>query len=392
MRRWLLALAALLVAGCIGLIAFGPGLIENAQQGVLPHAPYAIGAKATALHDTLIVADWHADSLLWGRDLLQRASRGHVDLPRLREGNVAIQMFTIVSKSPRGQNYERNSAGAGDNITPLVVVQAWPPRTWGSLLERALYQSAKLHVLAERAPEQIRIVRSAVDLEAALALRSGRPAGQRPVAALLGIEGAHALDGRAENVDALYDAGFRMIGLHHFFDNRLGGSLHGESGDGLTDFGRDVVRRLEARQIIVDVAHSSPAVVDDVLAMATRPLVVPHTGMQGSCDSPRNLSDAQMRRIAAAGGLVAIGYWDGAVCDVTPEGVVRTMRHAIDTLGVEHVALGSDYDGSTWTMFDTSELAVLTQTMLRRGFSPAEIQAVMGGNSARFLLEQLPRS
>ncbi|MBW2236127.1 MAG: dipeptidase [Deltaproteobacteria bacterium] len=392
MRRWLLALAALVVAGCVGLVAFGPGLIENARQGVLPHTPYAIGAKAAALHDSLIVADWHADSLLWGRDLLQRSSRGHVDLPRLREGNVAIQMFTIVSKSPRGQNYERNSSASGDNITPLVMIQAWPPRTWRSLLERALYQSEKLHVLAERAPEQIRIVRTAVDLEAALALRSGRPAGERPVAALLGIEGAHALDGRAENVDALYDAGFRMIGLHHFFDSRLGGSLHGESGEGLTEFGREVVRRLENRRIIIDLAHSSPAVVDDVLAMASRPVVVSHTGMQGTCDSPRNLSDAQMRRIADAGGLVAIGYWDGAICDVTPEGVVRTLRYAIDTLGVEHVALGSDYDGSTWTMFDTSELAVLTETMLRQGFTPAEIQAVMGGNSARFLLEQLPRS
>jgi microsomal dipeptidase-like Zn-dependent dipeptidase len=379
MRRLLMALAALVVAVCAGLFAFGPGLIENAQQGVLPHAPYAISAKTAALHDSLVVADWHADSLLWGRDLLQRSSRGHVDIPRLREGNVAIQMFTIVSKSPRGQNYESNSSASGDNITPLVVM-------------RALYQSEKLHVLAERAPEQIRIVRTAVDLEAALALRSGRPAGERPVAALLGIEGAHALDGRAENVDALYDAGFRMIGLHHFFDSRLGGSLHGESGEGLTEFGREVVRRLENRRIIIDVAHSSPAVVDDVLAMASRPVVVSHTGMQGTCDSPRNLSDDQMRRIAAAGGLVAIGYWDGAICDITPEGVVRTLRHAIDTLGVEHVALGSDYDGSTWTMFDTSEIAVLTETMLRRGFTPAEIQAVMGGNSARFLLEQLPRS
>ena len=148
MRRWLLALAALVVAGCVGIVAFGPGLIENAQQGVLPHTPYAIGAKAAALHDSLIVADWHADSLLWGRDLLQRSSRGHVDLPRLREGNVAIQMFTIVSKLPRGQNYESNSSASGDNITPLVVIQAWPPRTWRSLLERALYQSEKLHVLA----------------------------------------------------------------------------------------------------------------------------------------------------------------------------------------------------------------------------------------------------
>ena len=111
------------------------------------------------------------------------------------------------------------------------------------------------------------MVRTAADLRRLLALREGRPPGERPVAALLGIEGAHALDGSIDNIDGLYAAGFRMVGLHHFFDNRLGGSLHGRSGQGLTDFGRAVVERLEEHRMIVDVSHSSPAVVDDVLAL-----------------------------------------------------------------------------------------------------------------------------
>ena len=182
-----------------------------------------------------------------------------------------------------------------------------------------------------------------------------------------------------------------MVGLQHFFDNRLGGSLHGVSGEGLTDFGRAVVRRAQSRGMIVDVAHSSPAVVDDVLAIATRPIVVSHTGLYGVCPSARNIADAQMKRIAEAGGLVGVGYWDGAVCDATPRGVVRAIRFAIDLLGEDHVALGSDYDGSISATFDTSELAVLTQEMLDQGFSDAEIAKVMGENSRRFLLAELPR-
>jgi len=181
-----------------------------------------------------------------------------------------------------------------------------------------------------------------------------------------------------------------MISLHHFFDNKLGGSLHGVSQAGLTEFGRQVVRELERLEIIIDVAHSSPAVVDDVLEMVSRPVVVSHTGVHGACQTGRNISDEQMQRIADKGGLICIGYWDAAVCDITPDGVIKSLRHAIDLVGVDHVALGSDYDGSTTVTFDTSELAVLTQKMIDHGFSDNEIAQVMGGNSARFLSTYLP--
>jgi microsomal dipeptidase-like Zn-dependent dipeptidase len=212
------------------------------------------------------------------------------------------------------------------------------------------------------------------------------------VIGLLGIEGAHALEGSLENLQSLYDAGYRMIALHHFFDNELGGSFHGVSRAGLTDFGRDVVRRLDELRIIIDVAHSAPAVVDDVLAQTSRPVVVSHTGLHGHCATARNLDDERLQRIAARGGLIGIGYWKGAVCDISPAGVVRALRYAIDLVGEDHVALGSDFDGSTSTLFDTSELAILTQTMLDAGFSDAEIEKLMGGNSVRFLREQLPES
>jgi len=142
---------------------------------------------------------------------------------------------------------------------------------------------------------------------------------------------------------------------------------------------------------MVDVAHSSVAVVDETLALSSTPLIVSHTGMRGACDSPRNIPDDTMRRIAAGGGLIGIGFWDGAVCDATPAGVAKSIAYAVDLVGAEHVALGSDYDGATSVYFDASELAALTQALLDEGLNEAQIRAVMGANQIRFFLKYLPQ-
>src|SRR5262249_33074315 len=158
----------------------------------------------------------------------------------------------------------------------------------------------------------------------------------------------------------------------HYFDNELGGSMHGVSHDGLTPFGIRAVHAIEEAGLIVDVAHASPKVVDDVLQIATRPFVVSHTGVKGACDSPRNLSDDRMRAIAARGGRTGMGFWDGAVGDTPPAGVARALRIAIDLVGVDHVALGSDYDGSTTVTFDASESVALIDAMLKAKFTEEE--------------------
>ena len=132
--------------------------------------------------------------------------------------------------------------------------------------------------------------------------------------------------------------------------------------------------------------------VADVLDTVAMPVMLSHGGLKGQCDSERNLDDALMQRIASAGGIVGIGFWDAAVCDPSPAGIVAAIRYAIDLLGVEHVALGSDFDGTVTTTFDTSELAALTQAMLDAGFAETEIRAVMGDNARRFLLDNLPQS
>lgn len=382
------ALLALLILAAIGLTIFFnvPGYVDRDMNQVLHPAPYSASEQAKALHSRLFVADLHDDALLWQRDLLQRIDYGHTDLPRLLEGNVALQVFSTVTKTPRGLNYERNSADT-DSVTMLVMAQRWPRATWTSLLQRALYQSEKLHKAAAGSQGQLRIIRSQADLRQYLADREKQP---RQLASLLATEGLQPLEGQLENIDKLYDAGFRMTGLTHFFDNEVGGSAHGIDKGGLTAFGRQVIPRLQEKHMLIDLAHASKPLIDDVLAISTQPLVVSHTGVAGTCPGPRNLTDKHLEAIAATGGIVGIGYWDGAVCDPSISNIVKAMRYASDLIGVEHVALGSDYDGATTVPFDTSGLMQITQGLLDAGFSESEIAAIMGGNVRDLLLKTLP--
>ncbi len=378
--------ALLLPLVAVLLFWLAPTKVERAQNLVASHAPYKISPAALELHQDLFVADLHTDSLLWKRDLLQRSDVGHVDLPRLQSGNVALQVFSAVTKSPSGLNNVENTADS-DDITLLAIVQLWPPATWSSIYERARYQLEKLKDFSEASNGALRLILSKSDLRS---LINARANGENTVGALYLIEGAHPLEGKIENLDRLFEQGLRLVAFTHFFDNELGGSLHGVSKGGLTDFGRQVVRRADELKLIIDIAHSSPNSVREILALTDRPVILSHGGVKGTCDTPRNLDDELMRAVAARGGLLGIGYWASAICDVSPTGIVHAIRYAIDLVGVDHVALGSDFDGTVTTPFDTSELAILTQTMLNQQFTEEEIRKVMGANAQRFFLESLP--
>jgi membrane dipeptidase len=386
-RKLLVILLLLVVLGALGFFFVAPGLVERFSNGTRESAPYSASERARALHRTLLVADMHADSLLWDRDLLERASRGHVDIPRLAEGGVALQAFTVVTKVPFGSNYESN-ADTSDKVTPLVIAERLPRVAWSSLLARALYQAHKLEGAAARSGGRFVVIRTAGDLARFLERRKDEP---QLVAGLLGIEGAHALDGDVNNVDVLFDAGFRMMAPTHFFDSEWGGSAHGLKKTGLTDEGREMVRRMEARGMLVDVAHASAATIDDVVAVSTRPVIDSHTGVRGTCAGTRNLSDEQLKKIAATGGVIGIGYWDTATCGTDAHAVARAIRHAVNVAGVEHVALGSDFDGAVKEPFDTTGVVLITDALLDEGFTEDEIRAIMGGNVFRLLAATLPR-
>ncbi|MFT4014100.1 MAG: membrane dipeptidase [Paracoccus sp. (in: a-proteobacteria)] len=389
-RRLLIGLAALAVLAATMIAIWGPGYVERRiNTRSIVQAPHPVSPQARALHDRLVIGDWHSDALLWDRDLLTQSDRGHSDIPRLIQGNVAVQVFTTVTKSPRGQNYGHNSAEAADNITPLFIGQLRPPPSWFSLKERALTQARALDRAARAAPDRLTILRSAQDLHALLAARRN---GTRILGAILGTEGAHPLEGDIANLRVLYGAGFRLIGLTHFFDNELGGSLHGEGtgeGEGLTDFGRQVVAEMQARHMIIDLAHASPRMVRDVLAMpGTRP-ILSHTGIRGNCASPRNLPDDLVRAIAAKGGLIGIGFWTEVNCGPHAIHVATSIRAAIALVGEDRVSLGSDFDGAVDTPFDAAHLVELTQALLDQGLTEDQIAKVMGGNMMRYLAETL---
>ena len=386
-KKLFAGIAAVLVIVVALFLSYGARFVDARMNVVLHKPPYAVSPAAKALHARLRVADMHDDLLLWPRDPLVKSTVGSTDLPRLVEGNVAIEIFSTVSKTPRGQNYAGNS-GETDNITLLALAERRPIANWTSLLERAKWTSAKAHDAAERSRGRLVLVTTAAELERQLTARETR---HDLVIGVLSLEGLQVLEGKLRNLDTLYSLDFRMAGLAHFFDNEVAGSAHGLTKGGLSPLGRDVVRKMEGLGMIVDLAHVAPKAVDDVLAMATRPVVVSHGGVAAVCPGPRNWTDEQLRRLANNGGVIGIGYWAAAICDVSPRGVVKAIRHAVEVAGVDHVGLGSDWDGAISAAFDATGMGLVTEALLAEGFNANEIAKIMGENVIRILGQGLPQ-
>ena len=360
--------------------------IESGMNPVTPGPWAAPSEQALALHSTLRIADLHADSLLFGRDLLRRSSRGHVDVPRMQAGNMALQVFSMPTKTPRHMNIEHNDDST-DEVLTLAIARRWPPATWRSLTARVLNFAAQAQRTEARSDGAFRLIRTRDGLAAYLADRAENPS---LTAGMLSIEGAHALDDDPANIDVVFDAGVRMISPSHFFDTAFGGSAHGMEQGGLTEKGREMIARMERNGMVLDLAHASAATIDDALAIATRPVVASHTGVKGVCDNSRNLRDEHLAGIAATGGVVGIGFWDTASGGKEPEWIARSIAYAVDKIGAEHVGLGSDYDGAVEVPFDVANLVILTEQLLRVGLDEATIRLVMGENVLRVLGEVLP--
>lgn len=386
MKKILLILLVLIVVIICGVhFIYVPRVAKGMNPTLMP-PPYQASEEAKKLHQTLAVADMHADSLLWGRDLNQRGSWGHVDVPRLLEGRVAMQAFTAVTKTPHNMNIESNT-GDSDDILQIALANFWPPTTWSSLTSRAVYQADQLHKFADKSGGKLTVVKSQSDMFQYL---EQRKKDANITAGFLGIEGAHALDGKLENLDTLYAAGYRMIGLAHFFDNEFAGSAHGVAKGGLTPLGQELIKKIEAKKMLVDLAHASPKTIDDVLKMTTRPVLVSHTGVRATCDNQRNLSDEQLKRISDAAGVVGIGFWETATCGKDAAAIAKAIRHAVDVMGIDHVALGSDYDGAIAAPFDASGMVLITDALLQQKFTEVEIRKIMGENLLRVLQFNLP--
>jgi membrane dipeptidase len=386
MKKIILPLILLFMLYWIGTMTV-PAIIEKGNNPVKLKAPFEVSEEAMDLFNSLdFVADLHCDALLWGRDLTQKSDFGHVDFPRMQEGNVALQVFTIVSKSPNVQNMDLNNTNAQDIITLLNIAQGRPVSNWFSLMNRTLYQSKQLERFSDDFDGKFILLKSKEDLER---LITERQKNKNIIGGLLGIEGAHALEGKIENLQKAYEAGVRLIGPSHFIDNELGGSAHGESGEGLTEFGKQVIRRMNELNMIIDLAHASPKMFEDVLEISEKPVMVSHTGIRAILNSPRNLSDEQIRKIAEKGGVIGIAFFDLAVGEDEIKGIIASMKRVKNLVGVEHVALGSDFNGSVTVPFDITGLPLIVEALLNDGFTENEIRAIMGENVKDFLLKTL---
>ncbi|MFZ5469160.1 MAG: dipeptidase [Myxococcota bacterium] len=328
-----------------------------------------------ALHRRTCIADGHADSLMWNRDLSVASEEGHVDFPRLIEAGVKIQCFTVVTRGfPFVGGFPLFAAHRG-----------WPRAARRGEWARASWQIERLSEFCARSGGKVALASSAQELEDNL--RQGR------LSAVIGIEGAHALEGRVERVRELYARKVRFMSLTHLGNNELGGSSFPLMGNrGLTPLGRSVLDEMVAAGMTVDVAHASPKTLADVLAHPTARPFCSHGGVFGAAPSWRNLPDEALRKIADKGGVMGIIFATVYLGGRLMDDVVRHIEHALDVMGEESVALGSDFDGMVPLpegMRDVRDLPRLTEALLRRGHSEARVEKVLGVNFRRFFSETL---
>lgn len=321
------------------------------------------------------MADAHADSLMWNRDLNVASDRGHVDFPRLREAGVKLQCFTVVTRGfPIIGGFPVFAAWHG-----------WPRAARRTEWSRALYQIERLERFCAESNGQVAIATSSQALEDNL--RADR------ISAVIGIEGAHALEGKVERVEELWRRGVRFMSLTHLANNELGGSSFPlEPEKALTPLGHAVLDEMARIRMPVDVAHASRTTLAEILAHPTARPMCSHTGVQAQGGGWRNLPDEALRKIADRGGVVGIIFATLYVGGKEAEDVVRHIEHAVNVMGEDAVSLGSDFDGMIPLprgMRDVRDLHVLTAAMQRRGMPERRIEKILGENWRRFFAETL---
>jgi len=317
------------------------------------------------LHQESIVFDAHCDTLqemLAGkRRLGERSGEGHADLPRLREGGVTAQIFALFV-SP---NYFPR--GAARQALCLLDV---------------FYQE-----LEENA-DQLTLATKASDIERAKA--------EDKVAGILSLEGAEALEGDLRVLRAFYKLGVRNIGLTWNLRNAAADGVDEmRSSSGLTNFGVQLVQETNHLGIMVDISHLSPTGVRDVLHVSEAPVIASHSNAYALCPHRRNLTDEQLESVASKGGVVGVTFVPNFITEdenqATLKGVLDQIDYMVKTMGVDHVGLGSDFDGFSNAevrgLEDVTRLPRLTAGLVERGYGEEDVKKILGGNFMRVFRE-----
>jgi membrane dipeptidase len=319
------------------------------------------------------VIDAHCDALLavigksqipddpGRRDFLARNAKSHIDLPKLLSGGVLCQFMALFAEDENLPEAYAYTNRVIDEFEAIVAASkgAFFPVLKGSDLDKA--------------------------------------SPGKKVGALLSIEGAEALEGRLEALDEFHARGVRALGLSWNRRNPFARGVRAEGSDGLSALGVELVAKMEAKPMIVDVSHLSDQAFDDLAAVAKRPFIASHSNSRRLNDHPRNLTDAQIRRIAEGGGAVGAVFVPNFVSKSPTKPFLDHLIDHIDAIvaagGIDCAALGSDFDGyrgvEGHVIADASEFPLVTEALSRRGYAEESIDKIMWKNWYRVIREIL---
>jgi membrane dipeptidase len=321
------------------------------------------------------LADAHADSLMWNRDLTLASSKGHVDFPRLLEAGARLQCFTVVTRG----------LPVIDGFALFARSRGWPAHARASEWTRCTWQLDRLAHFCRQSSGAASIAGTRAQLIANQA--AGR------LSAVVGVEGAHALEGKVERVQALFERGVRFLSLTHLANNELGGTssrFHGNRP--VTPLGREVLEAMASAGMSLDLSHASPAMLPELLAYRGG-VFISHTGVSGVKPLWRNVGDEVLKAVADRGGVVGILFAPGYLGGRSLTQLVRHLRHALQVMGEDGVALGSDFDGLVRLsdgLHDARDLPKVAQALLEAKVSEAVVDKVCFQNLHRFFARTLP--
>lgn len=409
---------AIIAAGLLGVFPSCSAKLDEWSNKIdRPSVRDAAMAKVppqdVEFHKTLFIGDLHCDSLLWDRDLLERHDYGHLDVPRMVEGNVSFQILAMPTEVP----VKFGKLWFGNSVGVLTFLQTGHEQ---SNFERALGAADELDDIIERSAatkNPVRLIKTKEDMRRFRRDYDASPPDSRPIGTFLGLEGAHGLDNNHTDDYTLADVrtqlerlaarGFRTISPAHFHGNDgVGAAQHPTDHDaGLSKMGLDALIEMEKLGMVIDITHSARPAIEDIMAAwragkLKKPIISSHTGVQPYMPLLRALPDRYLTDVAMTGGLIGISYFKDKSESMSVEEIAQTFRYVIDVLdqagynGLDHVGFGSDWDGVVKVPFDASELVLLTSELRKPkyGFSDADIRKFAGENLYRVLLETLPES
>lgn len=316
--------------------------------------------KLITIHSNALMIDLHNDCIdmmisnpsynfsIWN-------STNHTDIPRLKFGEVDLQFFAL-----------------------------WVnPNSYSNYYEHTLTMIDKFNSIMLENPSD---VQQALDMEEALNIVN-----QNKIAAVIGVEGGHSIENSLEKLENLYNAGMRYMTIT--WNNALDWAIpHNHPNtltQGLTEFGRDVIRKMDTLGVIIDVSHVGIKTIQDILEVTTNPIIASHSGVRAITNNSRNLYDWQIQDIANSGGVIGIVFYPNFLTgtnNATISNVVQHINHIVTLVGIDYVAIGSDFDGIGRTpvgLENVSKFPNLTMALVQEGYSQQDIEKILGGNFRR---------